>query len=1087
MILGTNKIKIFREYKIVLWIIFMISNLSSCNEKLEKDVPVVKAGVIDLTDWDFDSDGPIQLKGQWRFAWGDFIEPGPIDLIRKKYTGFIKVPAVWDSQLTPGIPNEPLPGKGYGSYLLEIKFNPKNKESLEQLALTFYSGKSGRAQVWDVTGTNLLVQLEQGKPASSKDLEVPLGLAKVKSFRTNGHESLFIIAHISNFNELAGGFWDTPVLGLDDDVRGQIFEKLFRSLFLIGSVFIISLYHLVLFSQRREDKASLVFALFCAAVLFREVMVNRLVQILSSDFSLDSYNWMISLEYASIPLAIFSLGLYINLMVPGRLFNIIFKYWYLLISLVLFIFAIVVRQPLLSESLKYFQIHLLVGLIIVLIHLSVESIKGNRISRWILLSYLIIFMVTMNDSLHGMNIIVTGYYGPYSFLAFVLVQSGIISGNAAYAYRQAKYLSNNLQDEVRLQTIILEEKTNQLKELDKQKTSFFQNMSHELRTPLTLILNPLESAAIEHKKDKNIEIATKNSRRLLRLVNQLLDFQKLEAGKKLIKLIPIELNHFVSVCSDYFESACSHKKIRFSEMRNGNLLAKGNKPIWIRGEIDALEKIVFNYLSNALKYTPPNGTIKLGLDLQDHSVKLFVEDSGSGIAKEDHTKLFQVFSQVDGSATRTHEGTGLGLALVKSLTEEMNGKAGMESGLGKGSIFWVEFPLIEEEAIPEVDSLADDFSVKSWLLAESEGETGEDDLGDENSIVSSAKNELIMVVDDLADMRELIGNDLKAKNYRIITASNGKRGLDLARKTRPDLVVTDWMMPEMIGPELIKAMKLDPILNSVPVILLTAKSDEESKLIGTEIGADGFLGKPFNEKELSSIVKNLLSLKAREKEVESLNLQLTENVLKRYLPPVLVDQIVRGETTIEQDPKGVNGTVLFSDLVGFTELSEKVRAKTIARVLNEYLEVMNQIIFNNDGVIDKFVGDAIMVIWGAPSPMAAEEQVEKAAKCALEMQDAIEVLNDSFLKRDIPALKMRIGIHHGSIIVGNFGSKIRSDYTAIGPVVNLAARIEEVCEPGKVYVSAEVCDLLPEELTTNVGDFDLKGLSGRRNIYKLAG
>ena len=167
---------------------------------------------------------------------------------------------------------------------------------------------------------------------------------------------------------------------------------------------------------------------------------------------------------------------------------------------------------------------------------------------------------------------------------------------------------------------------------------------------------------------------------------------------------------------------------------------------------------------------------------------------------------------------------------------------------------------------------------------------------------------------------------------------------EIARELQPSPIITDWMMPQMSGPELIEAAKKDAVLQSVPIVLLTAKSDEESKLIGTEIGADAFLGKPFNDQELGSLVRNLLSLKSREREVEALNHQLTEGVLKRYLPPDLVDQIIAGDAALDQEPQTLNATILFSDLQGFTALSGKLRARKLARVLNEYLEVMNDVI-----------------------------------------------------------------------------------------------------------------------------------------------
>ena len=575
--------------------------------------------------------------------------------------------------------------------------------------------------------------------------------------------------------------------------------------------------------------------------------------------------------------------------------------------------------------------------------------------------------------------------------------------------RIQKGAAEELQGKVAVATSELRGQAEKLKELDKQKTVFFQNISHELRTPLTLILNPLESLLKKLPDDKEVDVAAKNSRRLLRLVNQLLDFQKLEAGKHELKLVPLDFSRFMNICGGYFASVCSSKDVKFSMSFNGEVMSEKPPPVNILGEVDALEKVTFNFLSNALKYTPAGGEIELGLTTTSDQARIFVRDTGPGISDEGKKKLFQVFSQVDETATRDYEGTGLGLALVKSLADEMMGEVGIESEVGKGSTFWAEFPIINtptsvvdvllveddeltlmslaevlesceniktcklaknaeeareilknhtvkcivsDETMPgengidflsfvadslpltrriletglaseellskainsaQVDhvfikpfnilefrvvvdglvrtsAIADavleegeDFKVKDWLLADAGGQTGLEDTGTflGSDEVEEGSGELVLVVDDLRDMRDLISDCLKKGNYRVARAPNGKRGLEVARESKPDLIVTDWMMPQMSGPELIEAIREDDELTGTPIVLLTAKSDEESKLIGTEIGADAFLGKPFSDQELMSTVRNLMGLKFHQKRaVEALkNLQDAQEIL----------------------------------------------------------------------------------------------------------------------------------------------------------------------------------------------------------------
>jgi signal transduction histidine kinase len=451
----------------------------------------------------------------------------------------------------------------------------------------------------------------------------------------------------------------------------------------------------------------------------------------------------------------------------------------------------------------------------------------------------------------------------YTGLLAGLLNAGLAEmGQTTIAVQAGKELIELRTTELEKARGELEARNTRLQELDREKTHFFQNISHELRTPLTLILNPLDEALRKRPEDHEIEVASRNARRLLRLVNQLLDFQKLSANKS-VERAPVDLVRFTWVCADYFRSACSTKEVDFRVTVDGEpLVDPTKKQIAVLGQTDALEKVVFNFLSNALKFTPNRGRIALALEVHDHRVRVGVTDSGPGIKPEDLGKLFQLFSQVDQSTTRKYEGTGLGLALAKELTAAMGGEVGVDSAPGKGSTFWAEFPVLDGPiALPTSDEKHTD---RKWMLADAvvaaptEVPSAEPPVGD---------GSLVLVVDDLADMRDLIRGALQSVGYRVITAENGRAGLATAKRVKPDLVITDWMMPEMHGPALIRHLQSDESLSGTPVILLTAKSDEESRLIGTEIGADAFLGKPFVQQELLSVARNLLHLKQKEKEV----------------------------------------------------------------------------------------------------------------------------------------------------------------------------------------------------------------------------
>ncbi|WP_218110102.1 7TM diverse intracellular signaling domain-containing protein [Oligoflexus tunisiensis] len=614
-----------------------------------------------------------------------------------------------------------------------------------------------------------------------------------------------------------------------------------------------------------------------------------------------------------------------------------------------------------------------------------------------------------------------------------------------------------------------------LQELDSQKTLFFQNISHEIRTPLTLIMNPLEQVLAEQRDNYFVDTAYKNAKRLYRLVNQLLDFQKHSTGGETLTMKHLELTAFLGSCSEYVRLTCQGKEIEFAT-------EIPPEPVFAVVHLDSMEKIVFNFLSNALKHTPPHGCIRLGLKTQEGRARILVSDTGPGIAADQKDRIFQVFTQLDNSTTREHEGTGIGLALVRELAQKLGGTVGVESELGKGSTFWFDLPAVPEPAEELATADLSQYQPKQWHFADIESEPLE---RESNVSTLHGEGELVLIIDDLHSMRTLITRSISKRNYRIVTARNGAEGLELTRSQKPDLIITDWMMPKMSGPQFIEELQKDGALSSIPVILLTAKSDEESRQIGTSKGASAYLGKPFNELELLSLVENLLKLKREEKKVAELNRHLTENILKRFLPQAMVSAIVEGRKTLEDSPKMATVTVLFSDLCEFTKLSEEMKPAQLAEVLNQYLGRMTEIIFKHGGMVDKFIGDAVMAIFGAPEPMDSSEQARHAVAAAIDMQEALDALNQEWAARQLPSIAMRIGVHIGTVTVGAFGSAERTDYTVIGPAVNLASRIESVAEPGTIYISTAIREYLPAESWETAGSFKLKGIPGDVPLSKI--
>lgn len=679
------------------------------------------------------------------------------------------------------------------------------------------------------------------------------------------------------------------------------------------------------------------------------------------------------------------------------------------------------------------------------------------------------------------------HHTPRRWLPSEIHLAEAVAAQAAIAVQQSRLYQTTRQQAERLL------------ELDRLKTEFFQNISHEFRTPLTLTIGPLESA-VQHQKDLPLEqakIALRNCRRLLRLVNQLLNLQRLDAGRMQPTFRPCNFIEFVEQTVETFRSYCEKKGLKL-ETKIGSCPS-------LYLDLEKFDKVLYNLLSNAMKFTNPPGSITVSVEQSGNYCMLRVKDTGIGIRNDQIPHLFERFRQAEGSVSRSYEGSGLGLALVKELVQIHGGQITVESVYGQGSTFTVWLPIgcshLPPDQIIEVPTgvmpsrleveLADleveteiDSPDEYLKIVEAEMGTGElvrtanqGNIEPKALTYATAKRHpLILMVDDNPDLRHYVAGILKEQHYLTILARNGAEGFQMAQKYQPDLIVADLMMPLVSGLDLIRMVRESENLKGIPIILLTAKVDEDTRIEGVEQGADAYLGKPFNDRELLALVHNLLALKENERRVKELNSYLTESVLKRFLPPGMVQKAARGELQLDLTPEPRLITILFSDIVGFTQMSNNLRSRRVAEILNEYLDAMTQAVFEHSGTVDKFVGDAIIAIFGAPEECSPNEQVINALAAAKQMQRSLISLNEKWQSQGLPEVKFRCGIHQGTAVVGMFGNAERSDYTAIGPSVNIAARLQEASEPNRILVSAAVADYLNDDEIIKYQPLKLKGI-----------
>ena len=441
----------------------------------------------------------------------------------------------------------------------------------------------------------------------------------------------------------------------------------------------------------------------------------------------------------------------------------------------------------------------------------------------------------------------------YASIAIIILLFGI-----GFLLLRAYWQHSRHQKELMAQNKLLEEERDKQKQLNEQlqeatqsKLMFFTNVSHDLRTPLTLIAEPVSQLAaadnLTPQQNTLMKIANKNVKILQRLINQILDFRKYENGKLNLKLTETD---FSKAVHDWMESF--YEIARKRDIKLTLSAPEPERPLPIALDQEKIERVFFNLLSNAFKYTPDNGSITVSYSCDGEKLMFSVADTGEGLSERDLGNIFDRFYQVD----RIHpKGSGIGLSLAKAFVEFHGGTISVESTPNKGSVFTVTLPVVH---------VADETESHDKTIGDSDVTAELDSI--ETSVAIDEGKPLLLVIDDNEDIQKLIG-ELMGDDYNIITASNGKQGVAMAAKYVPDLIVCDVMMPVMDGLECCRLIKEEVSTSHIPVLMLTACSMDEQRVQGYESGADGYLSKPFNSTVLKSRCSSLIANRKRIKEL----------------------------------------------------------------------------------------------------------------------------------------------------------------------------------------------------------------------------
>jgi len=490
---------------------------------------------------------------------------------------------------------------------------------------------------------------------------------------------------------------------------------------------------------------------------------------------------------------------------------------------------------------------------------------------------------------------------------YFLALTGVIVACGNYLFNRLRFREFALRYELDKNRKALEESNRKLLELDQVKSRFFANISHELRTPLTLLLAPLEAmlhrVPAEPETGDLLHTMHANGMRLLKLINDLLDLVRLESGRLEIKREPLDLAEFVKGLASAARQVAEDKRLRletFVAPEVGTVLA----------DRDRLEKIVLNLIFNALKFTPAGGRVELRAEKQGPELALIVSDTGMGIAEKNLPFVFDRFWQADGSSKRKYQGAGIGLALVKELVEAQGGKVGVQSREGQGATFTVRLPYQagggppkpkpEETADspPAVQTGAGTVSSNEWLAdlyRRAELFPALTPLQPSLRPVETSgdgKRPVVLVADDEPDMLRFLNRQLSSK-YQVLEAVDGQQAVEKASQFLPDLILLDMMMPEKDGLQACCELRERTSTQAIPVVLLTARADEDTKLAALSAGASDFLTKPFSTTELHVRIRNLVQSHQYQAKLARQN-QLLETT---------IDQLKQTETQLVQSEK----------------------------------------------------------------------------------------------------------------------------------------------------------------------------------------
>ncbi|MFC1617256.1 response regulator [Candidatus Margulisiibacteriota bacterium] len=832
-------------------------------------MPKTVKGVLDLRDWDFEKDGIVNLDGEWEFYWKEKL--GPRDFANKTNKikpDYVKVPSIWNNYQING----KLKSYGYATFRLRVLLN--NSEPI--LAINVKRILSAYSVI--INGKNYEHPSTFGTSAKTS---VPYEFSKIITALASKEGEIEIILHISNYHRWRGGISDKVLLGLSDDIIEENGKTIALDLFIFGSIFIISLYHLALFLFQRKEYAFLFFGLMSFITAIAQIVNNT--KYLVAIFPNISWELIVKIDFLTVWLMIFFFLKYIQFTFPKDINKLLIK---IMGFITIIICSLIIFSPaaIYSPTMNILTLYIVIVLLYIILIMT-KILKNKRESGLIFfIGFVFILLSAVNDAVYSLRIITNTFVMfPFGVFIFFFSQSYLLAGRYSDTFKRVTVLSEDLKELNESLEQKVEDRTKELqaaKEVAEQanryKTDFLAHMTHDLRTPLHVVIGILDMFSNnEYIKEKEeleipVDIALKSGERQLQLVNSILDVGKIESGKIDMRSESFEFKEIYSGLNKEMDTLLKNKVVDYifeNKVKNEDLIIKADKL--------KLTQIITNLLGNAVKFTE-KGDIKLKVSiiplaqpqlgeglrsrgegrlvtskriegglvpLKDKKltsipkhkfpiIMFEILDTGIGMSAENAARVFESYTMIESKLQSRVQGSGLGLTICKGFVEALGGKIWVESKLGKGSVFKFWIPLIKgrrEKIRKEIMLEEIDFDFLRTIK--------------------------VMVVDD--DKFNCMFAEMVLKNrvqYKIF--DRGQDVVDTLKKEDFDILLTDFHMPEMDGLEVLTAVR--KFNKKIPIVVLTASAIKGTRQSFLEKGFTDYFTKPFKEKELLVFIQKKL-------------------------------------------------------------------------------------------------------------------------------------------------------------------------------------------------------------------------------------